>query len=119
MGPVNWLAVVLSALVAAAVLAAFDRVMIRNPARFGATVLLLLVGSAMLGHALARIGADKLALKPQLYFMQSGGLAGAFVIPALWIVGLRGGTRAAAIARDSLAFLVAYLAMGATFFLLA
>ena len=33
----------------------------------------------------ARVGAETLAAKPWLYFMMSGGLAIAFVIPALWI----------------------------------
>lgn len=77
---------------------------------------LMLVPALMLGHALARIGPEKLAVKPWLYFMQSGGLALAFVIPALLMLGLRGGARKGEMARDSAAFLLAYLAMGAVFY---
>ena len=69
----------------------------------------------MLGHALARIGPEKLAAKPQLFFMQSGGLALAFVLPAVWLIQLRDGTPRRQTIVDSLAFLTAYLAMGAVF----
>jgi len=72
----------------------------------------------MLGHALARIGPDKLAMKPQLYFMQSGGLALAFVLPAVWMLGLKSGAARGEMVRDSAAFLLAYLAMGLVFFAL-
>ena len=111
MGPINWLAVLLAAVAASAVLMAFWR---------GRAVpvwswALSLVPAAMLGHALARIGPDKLAVKPQLYWMQSSGLALAIVIPALWLAGLKGGVAARELGRDSLAFLLAYLAMGAVF----
>lgn len=110
MGPVNWLAVVLAALAAAAVLWAFWRG--RLPV-WG--YVLAYVPAAMLGHALARIGADKLAVKPWLFFMQSGGLAIAFVLPAVWLLGLRSGAAKGEMARDSAAFVLAYLAMGAVF----
>ncbi len=76
---------------------------------------LMLVPALMLGHALARIGPEKLAVKLWLYFMQSGGLALAFVLPALWLLGLRGGAAKGEMARDSAAFVLAYLAMGAVF----
>lgn len=79
---------------------------------------LMLVPALMLGHALARIGPEKLAVKPWLYFMQSGGLALAFVIPALLMLGLRGGAGKGEMARDSAAFVLAYLAMGAVFWAL-
>ena len=117
MGPVNWIGVIVAGLVAGGVLIAILR--LSGVARMAGTVALALVGSAMLGHALARIGAEKLALKPQLFFMQSGGLALAFVIPALWISGWRRGTPARALGRESLAFVLAYLAMGLVFRLLA
>ncbi len=74
-----------------------------------------IIPAAMLGHALARIGADKLAAKPWLYFLQSGGLALAFVLPALWMGQARRGGKLARSARDSVAFLLAYLAMGLVF----
>ena len=112
MGPVNWMVVVLAGVAATAVLWLFWRG--RLPLwGYG----LALIPAAMLGHALARIGADKLAAKPWLYFMQSGGLALAFVLPAVWLLGLRGGVAKAEMARDSGAFVLAYLAMGAVFYL--
>lgn len=113
MGPMNWAGVALAALAAAAVLALFWR----GTGQGGNwwIYLLQLVPAVMLGHALARIGPEKLAAKPQLYFMQAGGLALAIVIPALWMVGRRGGQPASATLRDSAAFLLAYLAMGAVF----
>lgn len=113
MGPVNWIAVLVAAMVAAGVLRLF----------WGAghvwPYLLQLIPAAMLGHALARIGPDKLAIKPQLYFMQSGGLALAIVVPALWMAGLRDGADPRRCWRDSAAFTLAYLAMGAVFLALA
>ena len=111
MGPINWIAVIVAALVAAAVLWFF-----RPPGKRGSwAYLLMIVPAAMLGHALARIGPDKLAAKPQLYVMQSAGFALAIVIPALWIVQLRSGGSARQTWRDSFSFLLAYLAMGAVF----
>ncbi len=114
MGPINWLAVLLAAAAASAVLWLFWRGSKVPVWAWG----LSLVPAAMLGHALARIGADKLAVKPQLYWMQSSGLALAIVIPALWLAGLKAGTPARELGRDSAAFLLAYLAMGAVFRLL-
>lgn len=114
MGAMNWLGVIAAALIAAGIVLALRR---------GTAPLVavgaMLVSAGMLGHALARIGPDKLAMKPWLYFMQSGGLALAFVIPALWISQSRAGTSRAETAKDSGAFLLAYLAMGGVFFLLA
>ena len=111
MGPINWIAVVVAALLGAAVLWAF----MRKPGGAIWVYALQIVPAAMLGHALARIGPDKLAAKPQLYAMQSAGLALAIVIPALWIAATRAGVPARQTWRDSAAFLTAYLAMGAVF----
>lgn len=113
MEPMNWIAVAIAGLAAAGVLALLWRG--RLPLWGYA---LQLIPAAMLGHALARIGAEKLAVKPWLYFMQSGGLALAFVLPAVWMVGLRSGTAKSDLVRDSAAFVLAYLAMGATFYFL-
>lgn len=113
MGPMNWAAVLLAGLAAAGVLWLFWRGRLALWA-YGLAIL----PAAMLGHALARIGAEKLAAKPQLYFMQSGGLALAFVLPAVWMLGLRSGAAKAALLRDSAAFALAYLAMGAVFYFL-
>ncbi|WP_194955791.1 DUF1761 domain-containing protein [Tsuneonella amylolytica] len=135
MGPVNWIAVIVAALVAGGLACAwfgpvFGRAKTRKvaagrligrgrPASIVAvSAVLLLLTAAMLGHMFARVGADTLAAKPWLYFMMSGGLALAFVIPALWIsfAQLRVPTRVALI--DAGYWLAAYLAMGLVFFLL-
>jgi hypothetical protein len=85
---------------------------------FAVTGGLLLVTAAMMGHMFARLGAETLAARPHLYFMMSGGLALAFVIPALWISfsHIRVPTRVALI--DAGYWLSAYLSMGLVFFLL-
>ncbi|WP_246865827.1 DUF1761 domain-containing protein [Novosphingobium sp. SG720] len=82
------------------------------------TAVLLLVTSSMMGHMFARVGAGTLAVKPWLYFMMSGGLAGAFVIPSLWIsyTQQRVSTRLALI--DAGCVMLCYLAMGTVFWLL-
>ena len=113
MEPMNWIAVGLAAAAAAGVLWLFWR---GHLPLWGYG--LAIIPAAMLGHALARIGAEKLAVKPWLYAMQSGGLALAFVLPAVWLLGLKSGAAKAAMARDSAAFVLAYLAMGAVFYLL-
>lgn len=136
MGPVNWIAVIAAALAAIGLsfawfgplfgdaktrkVAASGRVMTKSrPARtLAITAALMLLTATMLGHFFARVGPDTLAAKPWLYFMMSGGLAIAFVIPALWIsfTHLRVATRVALI--DAGYWLAAYLAMGLVFFLL-
>jgi hypothetical protein len=134
-GPVNWIAVIVAALVAGGLALAWfgplfgrekkrkvvgNRVMVRSrPERIAAlSAVLLLMTATMMGHLFARTGADTLAAKPWLYFMMSGGLAIAFVIPALWVSfsHIRVPTRVALI--DAGYWLVAYLAMGLVFFLL-
>ncbi len=57
----------------------------------------------MLGHSFARIGAETLASKPWLYFMQSGGVALAFIIPAVWLTHARNGRPARALIDAALA----------------
>jgi energy-converting hydrogenase Eha subunit A len=118
MGPISWFAVVIAAGLSAAVLRQFGAKASIGRASIGRASLVYLlqfVSAAMLGHALARIGPEKLAAKPQLYAMQSAGLALAVVVPALWIVSLQSGTPARQTLRDSAAFLLAYLVMGAVF----
>jgi hypothetical protein len=136
MGPVNWPGVAAAALLAFLVGGLwygplFVRAKLeevgpgglaarRDPARtLGLTSVLLLVSATMLGHMFARVPAENLAAKPWLYFMMSGGLAVAFVIPALWIsyTHQRLSTRLALI--DAGYWLIAYLAMGAAFWALA
>ncbi len=132
MGPVDWLAVIAAALAAFGVGGVwygplFGRAKLeevgpgglaarRTPLRtLSITMALLLVSAAMIGHMFARIDPATLDAKPWLYFMMSGGLAGAFVIPALLIsyTHQRVSTRLALI--DAGYWLIAYLAMGAAF----
>jgi len=135
MGPVNWLAVVL-AVVAAMIVSAvwygplFGRARLAEvgPGGLGVrtapgrtlalSAALLFVSAAMMGHMFARVGPGTLAVKPWLYFMMSGGLAGAFVIPSLWLsyTHQRISTRLALI--DAGFWLAAYLSMGLVFWLL-
>ena len=135
MGPVNWLAVLLAAIGAGLLAAiwfgpAFGRAKTRKvaPGKIAVrsrpeivilvTGLLLLVTATMLGHLFARVGADALNARPHLYFMMSGGLAVAFVVPALWISfsHIRVATRVALI--DAGYWIAAYLTMGLMFYLL-
>lgn len=116
MGAMDWWAVLAAALAARLVLELAVRS--QNAGQRLGTFALCLVPAAMLGHALARIGPETLAAKPQLYFMQSGGLALAFVIPALWLIRVRDGTPPRRVAIDSVVFLAAYLTMGGTFWAL-
>ncbi|RJX70876.1 DUF1761 domain-containing protein [Tsuneonella suprasediminis] len=135
MGPVNWFAVIIAAVTAGAVSAVwwgplFGRARTRDikpgkvlPTKgplpkMVLTGVLLLITSAMMGHMFARVGEATLAAKPWLWFMMSGGLAIAFVIPALWIsyTHARVTTRIALI--DAGYWLAAYLTMGLVFFLL-
>ena len=133
MGPVNWIAVVLAANLAVAVGIVWHGPMFRTgrplleglsedgsrKARsYGAVVLVMLIGAAMLGHNFARIGAATLAAKPWLYAMQSGGIALAFVIPAVWLTQARQGATTRQRLIDCGFWLVAYLTMGATFWVL-
>jgi len=129
MEPINWLAVILG--LAAGLLLAMvwygllvkadgDNASLesRRSGDWWMAALVLLIGSAMLGHNFARIGADTLEAKPWLYFMQAGGIALAFVVPAVWLTSLRAGlTRRARLAECGY-WLAAYLAIGAVFWAL-
>lgn len=134
MGPVNWIAVIVATLAALAVSAlwygpVFGRARLeevgpgklgirRSPARTAAlSSALLFVSAAMMGHMFARVGTATLDMKWWLYFMMSGGLAIAFVIPSLWLSysQQRISTRLALI--DGGFWLVAYLSMGLAFLL--
>ena len=117
MGPVNWLAVIVAALAALAFGAAVEGPAARRPAQLVLAAALLLLTAAMMGHMFARVGAATLAVKPWLYFMMSGGLALAFVAPALAIGEARGGASAAAVIRGATFWIASYLVMGLVFFL--
>lgn len=109
MGPLNWMAVAGAGLAGSLVLHLIER-RGGGPRRLAGLTLVMLMAAAMLGHALARIGADRLAVRPWLFFMQSGGLAAAFVVPALLANGVK--------PRRALGWLTAYLSMGGVFWLL-
>jgi hypothetical protein len=128
MGPVNWLAVILAANLAVALGIVWHGPLFRTgrplleggPAKsYAVVVIVMLIGAAMLGHAFARIGSETLAAKPWLYFMQSGGVALAFVVPAVWLTQARHGMETRKRLIDCGFWLVAYLTMGATFWALA
>ena len=133
MGPVNWLAVVLAANLAVAIGLVWHGVVFRTgrpifpgrdaqggkvPQNYLIALVVMLLASTMLGHNYARLGAATLAAKPWLYWMQSGGLAVAFVIPALWLGYLRTGVDRRFALVDGGYWLVAYLAMGTVFWAL-
>jgi hypothetical protein len=129
MGPVNWLAVVLAAALALGIGIAGNGSQLRagrqrisdKAERAGGVAIagiVLLVSSVMLGHNFARIGAETLAAKPWLYFMQTGGVAIAFVIPSVWLTHLRNRTEPMRRVIDCAFWLVAYLAMGLVFWAL-
>lgn len=129
MGPVNWLAVFLAAALALALSLIWNgpvsragRQTLGGNARRGGNYITLgvvfLIGSIMLGHNFARIGAETLVIKPWLYFMQSGGIAIAFVVPAVWVTHLRSGTEPMRRVIDCVCWLVAYLSMGLVFWAL-
>lgn len=129
MGPVNWLAVVLAALLALAVGLVWNGPLFRSGrhllpghaergGHYGFVAFVFLLSSVMLGHNFARIGVDTLSAKPWLYFMQSGGIAIAFVIPAIWLTHARNRTEPMRRVVDCAFWLVAYLAMGLVFWVL-
>ena len=126
MGPVNWFAVVLAAVVAVAIGLVWHGLVFRTgkplvpgysrPAGgYALVILIVLIGSIMLGHSFARIGTETLDAKPWLYFMQTGGIAIAFIIPSLWLTLMRMGSSVGERIIESGYWLVAYLAMGAVF----
>jgi hypothetical protein len=133
MGPVNWLAVVLAANVAVAfglvwygplfggapLLGVRDKGA-RGPLRgWGQAVALQLISATMIGHNFARIGSETLSAKPWLYLMMSGGLALTIVVPALWISYSRLGIALREALVDGGFWIIAYLAMGMVFWVLA
>lgn len=124
MDPINWSAVILSATLAALVGLVWYGRLFRRPGSSGigtiaGVVVLHGLSALMLGHALARIGADKLAVKPWLYWMQTGGIALAFVIPALWISYARLGVSRRDALVDAGFWLVVYLLTGTVFWAMA
>jgi hypothetical protein len=129
MGPVNWLAVVLAAAFGLVIGIVWNRRLpragrpllggpLRAHGKTWLTGLVLLLAAAMLGHSLARIGGAVLDVKPWLYFMQTGGVALFFVIPAVWLTHARAGTEPMRRVLDCGFWLAAYLGMGLVFWAL-
>lgn len=133
MGPINWIAVVLAANLAVAVgivwhgplfrmgrplLEGRSKDGIRMARSYATVVMVMLIGAAMLGHSYARIGAETLSAKPWLYFMQSGGIALAFVIPAIWLTQARQGANTRKRLVECGFWLAAYVTMGLVFWAL-
>ena len=120
MGPVNWAAVILAAMLAVAIGFVWRGPLFRQSRwpHYAVTGGVMLLASAMLGHAYARIGAETLAVKPWLYLMQSGGIATAFVIPAVMLTMARARVSWQERLLDAGYWLIAYLAMGTVFWLL-
>jgi hypothetical protein len=79
---------------------------------------LFMVPATMLGHNFARIGAETLAAKPWLYFMMSGGLALAIIIPLLTFTYARRRLPGGVALADSLFALAIFLMMGTVFWAL-
>ena len=142
MGPVNWLAVILSANLAMAVGYVWYGPLFGGAPLFGrasgeagaggeagegrgpirsvaGAIAFQILPALMLGHMFARLGADTLTAKPWLYWMQSGGIALAFIGPALFISysRLRLPLREALV--DAGFWVVVYLATGTVFWALA
>jgi len=135
MGPINWLAVILSANLAVAIglvwygpifggARLFERVADQDAKPGGpvrsmlAAILLQGLSALLLGHMYARIGAETLALKPWLYWMQSFGIALGFIVPALWISFSRQRLPLRETLVDSGFWLTVYLAAGTVFWAL-
>lgn len=132
MGPVNWLAVGLSANLAVAIGLVWYGPLFggkpllgaRQPGgkgvvrSYGQAVLLQLISASLVGHNFARTGAETLAAKPWLYPMMSGGLALTIIAPALFISYSRQGLPVRDALVDAGFWMVAYLAMGAVFWAL-
>ena len=129
MGEINWLAVLLSAAFAVAIAMVWHGPLFRTgrqllpgeskpTGNFWLVFVVMLIGSLMLGHNFARIGPDTLEAKPWLYFMQAGGIAIAFIIPAVWLSYLREGVETRKRVVQSVFWLAAYIGMGAVFWVL-
>lgn len=115
MGPINWLAIGVAALVAG--LLAFPWYGLMRAARSPAPgrLLALVFPALMMGHNFARVGAQTLAEKPKLYWMMSGGFALFIVIPAGAALYGRHGIAGREAAADAGYVFAAFMAMGTVF----
>jgi len=116
MGQVDWWAVVLAAVAAAAWGVAWYVWLFRGQAAPRARhMAAMLVPAWLMGHNFARLGAGVLLAKPWLYWMMSGGFAPAMVWPALLIAHGRQGASPREGWIDAGYFLTAFLIMGTVF----
>lgn len=135
MGPINWLAVVLSANLVIAIGFVWYGPLFGGAPLFGrvsgeqghgggpirgllGAIVLHGISALMLAHNFARLGADVLAAKPWLYWMQAGGIALAFIAPALWMSYSRQRLSRREAMVDSGFWVVVYLATGTVFWAL-
>lgn len=130
LGPINWLAVLAAAalamilwLIGHSLLFPVRRGLLAPPpiglaSRLPLPILVFLIGAAMLGHNFARLGAETLAVKPWLYWMQSGGFALTFIAPAVLLTYQGGDTLYGRRVGDALLWIVVFLAMGTVFWAL-
>jgi hypothetical protein len=129
MGPVNWLAVFLGANLAVAVgivwygpLFRGSRPLLEGPGArtrsYATAVIVMLIAATMIGHNFARIGPEVLTAKPWLYWMMSGGLGLTIVAPALYLGLARHGVGLRDRLVDCGYWIVAFLAIGTTFWAL-
>jgi hypothetical protein len=83
MGPVNWIAVILGAAVAAGIAWPWYALCRRSvPPAW--RLLALFIPTSLIGHNFARIGVDALEVKPWLYWMMSGALPCRSSSPRRW-----------------------------------
>ena len=120
MGPVDWTAVLAAAAVASLLgyvayssAASLARGFSRQIGSLAASFALFLLPAAMLGHMFARV--ERLAEKPWLYFMMSGGAALTFVAPLLYFTYMKRRFPGPKAVADGLFAIIAFLAMGTTF----
>jgi len=129
MGPVNWLAVLLGANLAGVVgifwygvLFRGDRPLLAGPGArwksYARALIVALIVATLIGHNFARIGPATLAAKPWLYWMMSGGFALFIAAPVLYFGLARHGVALGDRLIDCGYWIVAFLAIGTTFWAL-
>jgi len=129
MGPVNWLAVLLAAILAVALgivcygpLFRTGRTLMKGkgaaPRGYGQSFVVMLLTAWLMGHNFARVGADTLHAKPWLYWMMSGGFAVFIASPVLYLGLARYGVPMRNRLADCGFWIVAFLVMGTVFWAL-
>ena len=133
MEPINWLAVVLAANLAVAVGIVWHGPLFRTGRRcwkarrrtdrawaqaMSLSVIVLLIGAAMLGHSFARIGADNAGSQAMALFDAIGRGGAGIYHPGAWLTHARDAVMAPRRVIDCGFWLVAYLAMGGVFWAL-